>query len=487
MSTTSYNPRAANDVQPTLLVYDWSLFDQGQKRWPIPSPVLLIGFFLLGVVVPRVAGALGISALFFLAAIFPSRHLTRFLKKGDVINVLSIITCAMMVGNFDAIGDLMGNEALRFSWVLLGMAALLLPFQFNRLKNEAIFCVLIMGSLIAFQILTAVGKTSVMRAIEINGSYFAAFLLLLSAMMKRETRDALAWQLALIGMVNCGFCLFEMLFPSANISISSSQRLGEVRRSAGIYANAITSGLMVSAFLLFSTMASTKSFASRKEKLAMVVLTALTGIGVVVTFSRAAALAFFLVGMLVAFRLANNTFSKLAGYLPVVFLVIIASFVGTGEYLSAKGGLTSDATKRYDMVKETLTGNLRPIVETVEFRTRAWVPTKPYWQNPKIMGQGYNFVSEKGYYPPHNMVILILVETGWLGLLFFGFVLVFMVGPGTWSLNFKNFVLIMSILLPITLIVLESHAFFTRRYFAMHAVLLVFTTRTLLNPKKVQR
>ncbi len=103
------------------------------------------------------------------------------------------------------------------------------------------------------------------------------------------------------------------------------------------------------------------------------------------------------------------------------------------------------------------------------------------------MGQGYNFVAEKGFFPPHNMVILTLVETGWLGLLFFGFLLVFLVGPGTWSLNFKNLMLIMSILLPIALIVIESHSFFTRRYFALYVVLLVFTTRILLNPKKIQR
>jgi O-antigen ligase len=346
---------------------------------------------------------------------------------------------------------------------------------------------MIMGFVIAFQILSAIGKTSVFRAIEINGSYMAAFLILLAAMIKRETRDALACQLALVGMVNCGFCLFEMLFPSAVVSISSSQVSGEVIRSAGIYAKAIASGLMVSAMLLFVTLASTKNFATRKEKLAMVTLTGLTGIGVVVTFSRAAALAFFLVGMLVAFRLANNQVNKLVGYLPIVFVVILISFVGTGEYLAAKGGLSTDATSRYDMVKEALTGNIQPVIETLEFRARAWGPTKRYWKDPKIMGQGYNFVAEKGFFPPHNMVILTLVETGWLGLLFFGFLLVFLVGPGTWSLNFKNLMLIMSILLPIALIVIESHSFFTRRYFAMYVVLLVFTTRILLNPKKIQR
>ncbi len=266
MSTTSYNPRTANDVQPTLLVYDWSFFGQDQKRWPIPSPLLLIAFFVLGIVMPRLFGSLGISALFILAAIFPSRYLRRFMKKGDVINLLSVITCAMMVGNFDAIGDLMGSESFRFSWVLLGMAALLLPFQFNRLKNNAIFCVMIMGFVIAFQILSAIGKTSVFRAIEINGSYMAAFLILLAAMIKRETRDALACQLALVGMVNCGFCLFEMLFPSAVVSISSSQVSGEVIRSAGIYANAIASGLMVSAMLLFVTLSQHQEFCHAERK-----------------------------------------------------------------------------------------------------------------------------------------------------------------------------------------------------------------------------
>lgn len=487
MRTASYNPRTAIGEPMPMLVHDWSMFDQDQKRWPIPSPLLLFGFFMLGVISPRLFGAMGISASFLLAAVLPGRYMRSFLKKGDVINVLAVITSAMMVGNFDAMGDLLGDTSFRFSWVLLGMAAILLPFQYTRLKNDALFCVLVLGAIIAYQILTAIGNTSVSRAIEINGSYYAAFLIMLATMLKRNTRDALAWQLALIGMVNCGFCLFEMLFPSANVSISSSQMAGEVRRSAGMYANAITSGLMVGAMLLFATMASTKNFASKKEKIALATFTALTGIGVAVTFSRAAALAFFLVGILVAFRLANNQFQKLASYLPFVLVILFVSFLGTGEYLSAKGKLTIDATKRYDMVKETMMGNIDPILETIDFRMRAWAPTKIYWKNPKITGQGYNFIAERELYPPHNMVILILVETGWIGLIFFGFLLIFMIGPGTWSPSFKNFVLIMSILLPMAIIVFESHTFFTRRYFAFYTVLLVFTTRILLNPAKIKR
>ena len=150
------------------------------------------------------------------------------------------------------------------------------------------------------------------------------------------------------------------------MSISSSKIGEETVRSAGIYANAITSGLMASNTLLLVSICSTKTNPTSKEKLALLVFTGICGIGVLATFSRSAALCLFMAGVMSAFRLSNNRFGRLVQYAPFAFGLLLVSFFGTGEYLSSRGALRSDATKRYDMVKEVMSGDLKPNLDSVE-------------------------------------------------------------------------------------------------------------------------
>ena len=120
---------------PAQVVYDWSSFDQGQKKWPIPKATLLIAVFFIGVAAPLLLGRFGIVAAFFAAACYPSKSIRRNLQKGDIISILATVSCVMMLGNFDAIGDLLGSHEFRFSWFLLALSA---PVIAARLK----FCLL---------------------------------------------------------------------------------------------------------------------------------------------------------------------------------------------------------------------------------------------------------------------------------------------------------------------------------------------------------
>ena len=86
-----------------------------QKRWPVPSLYMLTAFFALGFFAPMFVGKLGIVTVFFLATLFPSKGLRQYLVKGDLASILMTITPVMILGNFDAIGDLLGNETFRFS------------------------------------------------------------------------------------------------------------------------------------------------------------------------------------------------------------------------------------------------------------------------------------------------------------------------------------------------------------------------------------
>jgi len=480
-------PQQHQPFPKQVVYYDWSFFDQGQKKWPIPSAFILISAFLVGVCAPRFGGRIAITAAFILAAFFPDRTLRNYLSKGDLIGLFSITACGMMLGNLDALGDLLGSDVFRFSWISLLMAAVAIPGQLKILKGPVASCSVLVGMLIIFYTATAVGNTSIFRSIELNGSYMAAFLLSLICLTKREMRDSLIYHLALLAMVNCGFCLFEIVFSSSSITISSSRLQDVTIRSAGIYANAIVSGMMMSAFLLLVAMGCTKISATRKEKLSLAVMMGLVGVGVLATFSRSAAIAYLPAAVLVAFRMADSRFSRLSRYFPIVLFLVAAGFFGTGEYLTAKGNLRGGASRRYQGVKEILGGDFAPVTQALNERSSAWQPSKRYWKKPTLTGYGHNFLAENGVFPPHNMVIITICETGIIGLLFFITVLLFLCNFGKWPMSSMNMFLFASVLGPILILILESHSLFLRRYFALHLVMLVFVTAVLLNPRKINK
>ena len=476
------SPNNMLGTSPIPQSYFWSNFDQGQKKWPIPSATLLVLFFLAGCTLPLVGGVQGLILAFIGAAFFPSKHIRDFLPKGDILSILSVTTAAMMVGNFDAIGDILGSDTVRFSWIFLVLSGLVIPFRVQRLRGRIGICCVVVGILLGFNIFSSLGNTELLRAVEINGSYLAAYLLISINLVRRKTRDTFVYHLVLIIAINCGFSLFEILFPGNSISISSS-RIGEQTvRSAGIYANAITSGLMATNTLLLVSICSTKTNAGSKEKLALFVFMGICGIGVLVTFSRSAVLCLFMAGVVSAFRLANNRFGKLMQYAPFVLAMLLISVLGAGEYLSQRGGLRRDATSRYDMVKEAMSGNMAPVFEAMQQRTTAWQPSRRYWEKPKAAGYGFNIISERQLYMPHNMVILTLAETGWIGLLIFIATVLYLSGFGQWKMTSQNMVLFASVFLPLIFIILESHSLFTRRYFAIYLALLAFASSVLLMP-----
>lgn len=476
-------------IAPQVISYNWWESGDEQKRWPIPRVFMLCAFFMLGFLAPRFGGRIGIAAVFLLTAIYPSKYTSRFLSKGDFISILSVLTPAMIIGNFDAIGDLLGSETIRFSWILLVMAALVFAARAaSILKGPLMGCSLVFGLMALMQIVSTFGNTDILIGLEINVSYLLAFLTVMIALARKDTRDAFVWQFCLISVVNSGFSSFEILNPSSTISISSSRSVLELTvRSAGLYANAIASGLMAANCLLLTSMACTKSNASSAEKLALISLAGISGVGILTTFSRTAALSFFLAGVLTAFRLSNNRFGRFVQYIPPVFILILVSFFGAGEYLTTRGDLHSSASSRYTMVKDAMMGDFSAIGNAVHERTLVWQSSRKYWKNPKLLGNGFGFVAQSGLFPPHNMIILQLVEIGWVGVILFLGMVVYLCGFGGWQFRFSNLVLFGSIFLPLALLVLESHSLLTRRYFAIYFVELVFATRILFNAKAIRK
>lgn len=465
----------------------WQSADREQAHWPVPRVSLLVAFFVMGLASPVLGGRLGIVAVFFAAACFPSKALRAHLRKGDLISIIAIVSCVMILGNFDAIGDLLGNDSFRFSWILLGLSGLAVPARFKLIRGPVFGCCMAMIAMMVFQITSAVGNTSVISAIERNGSYLAAFLLATIVLIRKASRDTFIWQMALVSMVNCGFCAFEILYPTSSITISSSRLADTTLRSAGLYANAITSGLMVTNFLLITAMSCTKPKATKKEKAALLCMTGITGIGVLATFSRSAALAFFMAGIMVALRIANNKVDRFIQYAPVAVAVLLVSFFAAGEFMVSKGSLHKDATKRYDMMKNVMQGDVGLLVEALIHRTGAWEPSRRYWEKPTVFGYGYAFCSENEIFPPHNMIILTLVETGLVGLLVFVSLIVYFCGFGAWSFTARNGLLFSALFLPILLIIVESHSLFTRRYFCVYLVNLMLLTRVIFSNKELRR
>ena len=467
--------------------WNWSFFNQGQKVWPIPGPLLLFAFFSLGVVGPLFGGRIGIVAAFLLSACYPTGPMKKYYSSGDLVKIISIVASVMMLGNLDALGDLLGSDVFRFSWIALGLAGMAILSQSNLIKGRLSNCCAVLTLLACFHIMTTLGNTSIIRGIELNGSYMAAFILTTICLNRRQIRDTLVMQLCLFMVLNCGFCFFEILFPSSQVTISSSRIAEETVRSAGIYANAIVSGVMSSGVLLLATVSCTRLKPSAKEKRALLVLTILCSVGVLVTFSRSAAVVFFSVAILVAFRLSDNRFAKLSQYLPFAIGLVILSFFGVGEFLQARGTLAKDATRRYSGVKDVVTGDFAPVLKALEERASAWQPSRKLWKNPKLLGYGYNYITENEIYPPHNMVILILCETGIVGLLLFVGILLYFCNLGNWKMTAENSVLFVSVLLPIFVLMLESHSMLIRRYFVLQLVMLAYTTNVVFDRRALNR
>ena len=457
-----------------------------QKRWPVPSLYMLTAFFALGFFAPMFVGKLGIVTVFFLATLFPSKGLRQYLVKGDLASILMTITPVMILGNFDAIGDLLGNETFRFSWILLVLGTFVVLFRaWTTLKGPLIPCCLAVAGMVSIQIASTFGNTDILKGVESNLAYLLAFLTSMIVLVKKNGRDTFMWQMCLVSVVNSGFCAFEILNPSSGITISSSQSsyTEQTVRSAGLYANAIASGLMTSNFVLLASVTCTKLKPSINEKISLLGFAAISGVGVLATFSRSAALAFFLAGVFTAFRLSNNKFGRFVQYLPFALLLILASFFGLGEYLSSKGDLHGGASKRYTMVKDAMMGDFTVVKKSVNERLSVLQPTQKYWSSPKFMGEGFGFVTQNRIFPPHNMIILLLVEIGWFGLLFYFGMTFFLCGFGNWQFKVSNIVLFLSILIPLALLTLESHSLFTRRYFAIYFAELILATRILFNAK----
>lgn len=469
-------------------VFDWAYFNQGQKQWPIPKPLLMTVFFLLGVFVPLFGGAVGMVAAFLLSAFYPTPLIRGLWVKRSLVDINSIVACVMMLGNLDALGDMLGSDVIRFSWLSLGMATISIVYRIGELSDRRV-----VGScfgfvlLICFHIFTSVGNTSIIRAVELNGSVLAAFLLTLICLSKREVREALVLQLVLFSVLNCGFSFFELLVPSNTVSISSSRIGDETVRSAGIYANAIVSGVMISVMLLLATVTCTRGNPSKKERLSLLLFAVYCSVGVLVTFSRSAMVIFFFVTVLVAFRIAGNKFAKLSHYLPFALGMIAFAFFGIGEFLNSRGALRTDATRRYDALREVMMGDIQPVWEALRERSGAWEPSRRLWETPRLIGHGFNYIAENEIYPPHNMVILILSETGVLGLLFWAALVVYFFNIGNWKPTPHNLALFLTVLLPIGILIIESHSMFTRRYFTLPLVLLVFTTSILFNKSALNR
>lgn len=482
---TSYPYPNPNPNSPApILVYDWSRFDQGQQNWPIPSYILLILFFILGAASPLLAGRLGITAAFMLAATFLRPPFFRLLTK-NLIDWCLVCIGTAIVGNFDAIADLYGDDTFRPSWILLIGAIVLLAFNLKALKFNLLSCAVAVGLFLFYQIVTGLsGDSSILRTFELNGSYMIAFLVFLVLLQKESTRDIFIGQICLVSCVNCGFCLFELVYPYAvEFSISSSNIHGRVVRSAGIYANAITSGLLVTNILLLATVASTKSPPSYLDRANMFALAVITGIGVVVTFSRSAVLVYFLAIMLVAFRFSGNRIGNLLWYIPISTLVAAGVFFGTGEYLSSGGDLSPDAQSRYDNIKEVALGDFSGITRAIDSRKSVAHDTERYWSRPTATGEGFNAIEERGLRPPHSMIFHILTEGGYIGLIGYCLLLLFLAGPGLWNPNSRNCFLFLSILAPIVLLTFESSAFFNRRYFAIYTAMLAYSTRIVMRKR----
>ena len=455
--------------------------DDVQLKWPVPPFWMLVGFFLAGFFGLVYGGGPGVVVVFMLALLVPCKLSWDMLVNNHFISVLTIITAASIIGNYDAIGDVLGNDSIRFSWIMIGLGVVILPFQFNALRETLLVPVILTIAFFAFQIITAIETEHFVNAVEANGSYALATLVILSAVIQPRLRDSLVWQLSLIAAVSVAFNFYEMLYPDSLLSISSAKLEEETQRAAGLYANSNVSGVMISGILMFVAFGCEKKGAGLWEKVSLATLTVICGIGVTLTFSRSSILAFFMVVALVAFRFSNSQFNKIAMYLPTVILLALISFFGVGEFLASNSMLSHDAQQRYDAIKGALTGDFEANVgAAVNSRKIILEDTKAYWQDPSLLGRGAGFILFTGVLGTHNMFLFLLIEIGVIGLVLYLFLLTYFSNFGGWKLTIENLILFSCVFLPILLLQFQEHSFLRARYFSLYLVMLLYVSNILL-------
>jgi O-antigen ligase len=460
-----------------------------ERAWPSPLPSIpiLLAAFALGVLTPALFGKFGLAILFLIAAsISVLRRRTSSYSQLSLIERIGIIGVATIIGNFDALGDMFGDVDFRYSWLSLALAGSALPYFLSGLSRELKATLIAVALFLLYLVLTCAVSpktttSSLLRSLEINGAYFVTLTVLLGALTNRRTGPLLLKSLVLVSLVNSGFCIYEMLFPNSDISISVSKLGGRITRSAGLYSNPIASGLTTSAVLLAVTIGLSLSRQNlNRDRNKLLVFATLCGISVLITFSRSAMVAYGLTLGMVSYRLSTDGFKSIvrAAFLLIPVVILLSNFVIS--YLDQATGLHNDAASRLSDVQKALSGDLSGLLEALKTRTIAWEPSKRLWANPTLAGAGNYYLAQEGIFPPHNMIILLLAENGIIGIILFLGLLIRMMRPLSWQPTFQNFYTLTCAILPIFVLIIESHSLFTARYFTLQLATLILTTHVAL-------
>lgn len=456
-----------------------------QRSWPLPSVLMQAGLCVLTFGSAYVFGRIGVAAALLLVVLLPTRRLLALLQQGDYSGVAAVYLGTMLVANIDGLATLLSDqqeEGTRGSWPVVLATIAVAFYRLPKLRGEYIPALLLFINLFLMRVLSA-GDEMVQAALR-QTSYLFALILFLTVLVSKTNREALVEKLVLVAAACAGHYSCEMLSPTSDLSISSTQIEGVVGRAAGLYANANNAGIILAYIALLTCFSCTNAPLDRLDKLRLLSLHFFCLIGIGMTFSRNAVLILAMPLLIVTSKVSGAQRGKLVVAIPFAFASGLALLFLGFELLShTNQGLSQDALARYASLKRVISfGLLSTDSERAEIqqdRLDNLRDTARYWSDPSLLGMGQEQLKKEfqSGQIPHNQLIMLLMEDGYLGGLLFLLACAACVGT-RWSTTTKNTLNAVIAMLAFIALAIGTYNMFDYRFLALPVTMLMWICLT---------
>jgi hypothetical protein len=398
------------------------------NRWPLPSVLTQAGFFGGTFVAAWLFQGYGLAAMLLLASLIPTYGISKLWRRGDLLGIISVYLATMLVANLDALPLVLGASRRSLSLVIIISCGTCALCRLNQIKDEYILPLILLAGMLAIRVLRATDNADVFQTTLQNQlAYFITLLLFASLVPWKATRDAWIEKVCVCLAAHAGQCVFEMFFPASGLSISSSATEGVVRRAAGLFLNATNGGLVPVTILMLVALACDSTGVSRRFKMRLACILALGGVAIAMTFSRHAMILYLIPLFVGTWDLSGQDlrktlfcyplFGALAAGLALALIVVLEhtpyglSFDARDRYMHMRNLITAGQTATDDYTPQSASNRLDNLHDS-----------QSLWSNPTLFGLGTEFVAEyfhSGRELPHNQILFLLIEDGYVGALVF--------------------------------------------------------------------
>lgn len=430
--------------------------------WPLPSPFYLCLFAVGTFAASIFLGAKGLAAVFAIGLLLPSQLWGLKNRRQPLGDSLLVLSVALFLNNIDALGDVLGSEKFRWSYLIVGMCVGALVVA-GRQPSRTVYPYLIsLLGFLGYQSINGLRVDNVF-AIEHFVNQGLCAIALFTCLSIPRARQHLVFRMAICGAIHTGFLVFELIVPYNEVSISSARldQLHRVIRGASLYANSNDCAAMIASALLFCCIGCCCRRTKKADQHSLIFLCLIMGIGALLTFSRSGVAAFVLATIAVVYVLGESIISKVLTRLLIVACLLSIAFIATIAAVG-KDNLGRDAVARLDNMTGLISGDLDAVDHLLDARRGAWFGNREL-NSLTPLGLGYNYLIKHRRNLPHNMLGIIAIEDGIVGVSLYVAMCIFFCFSGNGHRYHRIFSLVaLGVLVSV---LMRTHIVLNRRFF----------------------